>query len=147
MLKKLLTTAPTLALPDFNKEFMVEIDDCDRGIWVILLQEQHPLAYISKALVPNHYGLFVYENELLSVSYAVGKLTHYLTERNFVIRTDHKSLKFLLEQKLHNKSQFRWLTKLEGYDYEICYKQGNDNKVVDALSRVQVLELFSISLI
>lgn len=30
-----------------------------------------------------------------------------------------------------------WLSKLTGFDYEIQYKSGNENVVVDALSRVQ----------
>lgn len=145
-LKKLLTTSPMLALPDFKMEFIVETDACDRGIRAVLMQGQHPLAYISKAQAPKHYGLSVYKKELLSMVYAIGKWTHYLAGRHFVIRTYHKSLKFLLERRLHNESQFRWLTKLMGYDYEICYKQGRDNKVADALSRIQGPELFSISL-
>lgn len=112
------------------------MDACDNGIGAVLLQDQQPLAFISKASAPKHYGLSVYEKELLSVVYAMGKWTHYLTRRHFVIQTDHKSMKFLLEQRLHNESQLRWLIKLMGYHYKICYKPGKDNIVTDALSRV-----------
>lgn len=145
-LKELITTAPTLALPDFEKEFVVEIDAYDRGIGEVLIQDKHPLAFIRNALAPKHFGMLVYEKELLSVVYAVGKWTYYLTGRHFIIRTDHKSLKFMLEQRLHNDSQFRWITKLMGYDYEIRYKPRKENTVANAFSKVQAPGLFSISL-
>lgn len=62
-----------LALPDFTKTFVVETDVSDRGIGAVLMQDQHPLAFISKALAPKHYGLSMYEKELISVVYAAGK--------------------------------------------------------------------------
>nr|GEU88200.1 putative mitochondrial protein [Tanacetum cinerariifolium] len=49
---------------------------------------------------------------------------------------DHFSLKYLLNQKLTTPFHFKWLPKLLGYDYEIVYKKGSENVVVDALSRV-----------
>lgn len=54
----------------------------------------------------------------------------------FVIRTDHISLKYLLEQKLNTSIQHKGLSKLLGLDYVIEYKKGSENKVADALSRV-----------
>lgn len=38
-------------------------------------------------------------------------------QRYFIIRTDHKSLKFLLEQELSTLAQQAWLTKLQHLDY------------------------------
>ncbi|KAF7154542.1 hypothetical protein RHSIM_Rhsim01G0254600 [Rhododendron simsii] len=49
---------------------------------------------------------------------------------------DHLSLKYLLDQKTSTIMQQKWLTKLLGYDYEIMFKAGYDNKVADALSRL-----------
>lgn len=63
-----------------------------------------------------------------------------------VIRTDQKALKYLLEQKLHNNSQLLLLTKLMPFDYIIEYKKGVENKVADALSRVQGAELMTLIL-
>jgi hypothetical protein len=40
-----------------------------------------------------------------------------------------------MEQHLSFPVQKKWVTKLFGYDYEIIYKKGKDNVVVDALSR------------
>lgn len=59
----------------------------------------------------------------------------YLLGKPFIIKTDHHSLKYLLEQRITTPSQKILLVKLMGYDYSISYKKGKENTVVDALSR------------
>ncbi|GJV76333.1 putative mitochondrial protein, partial [Tanacetum coccineum] len=59
----------------------------------------------------------------------------YLLGRHFKIKTDHFSLKYLMEQRLSTPFQIKWLPKLLGYDYEILYKKGSENIVANALSR------------
>jgi len=56
--------------------------------------------------------------------------------RTFIIWTDQKSLKHLLEQKISTPFQQFWVSKLMGFSYEIQYKSGVENVVVDALSRI-----------
>lgn len=138
LLKVAMTTSPVLALPDYSKEFVIECDASGVGIGAVLMQEGHPIAYISKALAPKHLGLSAYEKELLALVYAVQKWGHYLLGSHFIIRTDHLSLKYLLDQKITTLMQQKWLTKLLGYDYEIIYKSGQENRVADALSRQEL---------
>jgi hypothetical protein len=59
----------------------------------------------------------------------------YLWGRAFTIRTDHWSLKFLLDQRLTTVPQHTWVSKLFGYDLTVEYRAGKFNAVVDALSR------------
>ncbi|PON50398.1 Zinc finger, H2C2-type, histone UAS binding, partial [Parasponia andersonii] len=58
-----------------------------------------------------------------------------LWPKEFVIRTDHESLKHLKGQHKLNKRHARWVEFIETFLYVICYKQGKDNVVADALSR------------
>ena len=134
-LKDIMSTTPVLRMPDFTKPFVVETDACSRGIGAVLMQEGQPIAYLSKALSPKNLGLSIYEKELLAVVMAVTKWKHYLLGYHFVIKTDHQSLRFLLEQRLNTPLQHKCLTKLLGLDHEIQYKKGAENKAADALSR------------
>lgn len=58
----------------------------------------------------------------------------YLLGNTFHIYTDHKSLKSLLTQTIQTPEQHKWLTKLMGFSFEIHYKPGKENVIVDALS-------------
>ena len=136
-LKRLMCSAPVLSLPDFKKAFVLETDASGGGIGAVLMQEGHPIAFLSKALSTKNLGLSVYEKELLALVMAVTKWRHYLVGSHFIIRTDHQSLKYLLDQKLNTALQHKWMTKLMGMDYEIQYKRGTENLVADALSRRQ----------
>ena len=140
-LKETLCNAPVLALPRFDKQFVVETDACGVGIGAVLMQDGHPLAYISRHLKGKQLHLSIYEKELLAVVYAVQKWRHYLLTSHFIIKTDQRSLKYLLEQRLNTPIQQQWLPKLMEFDYEIQYKQGKDNVAADALSRVEGAEI------
>lgn len=142
-LKQALVTAPVLGVPDFDKEFVVETDASKNGIGAVLMQANHPLAFISRALGPRWQKLSVYEKELLAIVFAVQKWEQYLMGTHFVIKIDQKSLKWLLQQKVSTPFQQFWLSKLMGFDYEIQYKSGKENIAADALSRVQGAELLT----
>ncbi|XP_070036260.1 uncharacterized protein [Nicotiana tomentosiformis] len=122
-LKTALIQAPVLALPDAHKTFIVETDASGHGIGAVLMQQGHHIAFISRALSPRHAALSVYKRELLTIVHVVTKWSQYLLGQKFIIRTDHKALKFLIEQKLHKNSQLMWLTKLMPFDYVIEYKR------------------------
>ncbi|KAL0352181.1 UNVERIFIED_CONTAM: Retrovirus-related Pol polyprotein from transposon.6 [Sesamum calycinum] len=111
-LKAAMVSAPVLALPDFAKPFVVEMDACDKGIGAVLMQDHRPIAYLSKALGPKNQGLSVYEKEFLAILLAVTKWKHYLVGNHFVIKTDQQSLKYILEQKVDNALQQKWISKL-----------------------------------
>ena len=99
------------------------------------MQDNRPIAFHSQVLKGNHLHLSTYKTELLALATIVKKWRPYLLGRPFVVKTDHQSLKFLLEQRIATPTQQNWLTKLLGYAFVVEYKKGMENKVVDALFR------------
>jgi hypothetical protein len=91
-LKQALTLAPVLALPDFNKPFVVETNASGHGVGAVLMQGGHPLAFLSKALGPPSLGLSTYEKEYMVILLALEQWCSYLQHAEFQIITDHCSL-------------------------------------------------------
>ena len=76
-----------------------------------------------------------YDLELAAVIHALKMWRHHLIGRKFILMTDNKGLKYLLDQPNLNARQARWLDFLSDYDFEIQHIKGKENKVADALSR------------
>ncbi|GKC04118.1 transposon ty3-I gag-pol polyprotein [Tanacetum coccineum] len=77
-----------------------------------------------------------YAKEMLAIVEAIRAWRPYLLGRKFYVQTDHRSLKYLMEQRIMTLEQQKWISKLVGYDYEITYKPRKENSAVDSLSRV-----------
>ncbi|KAL0352336.1 UNVERIFIED_CONTAM: Transposon Ty3-G Gag-Pol polyprotein [Sesamum calycinum] len=135
-LKEVMTTAPVLAMPDFSKPFIVETDASGKGIGVVLMQEDRPITYQNKALAAKNLGLSTYEKEFLALLLAVTKWRYYLQRNHFIIRTNQKSLKHILDQRIDSVLLQKWVAKLLGLSYEVQYQKGSENRAADALSRV-----------
>jgi hypothetical protein len=80
-LKSALISAPVHVLPDFSKKFCVQTDASDFGVGVVLMQDGHPLAYVSKSLGPRLRGLSTYEKEYVAMLLAVDQWRSYLQYR------------------------------------------------------------------
>jgi hypothetical protein len=144
-LKEALTSPPILRLPDFTQQFIIECDASGIGLGAILLQQNQPIVYFSEALKGSALVLSTYKKEMLAIVKAIKKWRPYLLGKPFTVRTDHKSLKYLLEQRITTPAQTRWLPKLFGYDYKIEYKRGLENQGADSLSCVVEFQFISIS--
>jgi hypothetical protein len=134
-MKEVMSTYPVLALPDFNIPFTLECDALGEGIGAVVMQNRHPLAYESR----KHRGLEllynIYENEILAIMHALAKFRQYLVSARFVVKLDHNSIKYLLEQKDLNERQQKWVRKIQAYDFDIEFVKGKNNAVAGALSR------------
>ncbi|WVZ63481.1 hypothetical protein U9M48_013108 [Paspalum notatum var. saurae] len=134
-LKKRLTTAPVLALPDQQKKFIVYCDASRDGLGCVLMQEGKVIAYASRQLHKHELNYPTHDLELAAVVHALKIWRHFLYGQHCEIYTDHKSLKYIFTQNELNMWQRRWLKLIKNYDMEIHYHPGKANVVADALSR------------
>jgi hypothetical protein len=93
------------------------------------------VAYFSRLITAHHAKLAVYKHELIGLVHVVRHWRPYLWGRSFLIKTDHYSLKFLLDQRLSIIPQHQWASKLLGFDFHVKFKPGVTNVVAGALSR------------
>jgi hypothetical protein len=96
-LKLAVTATPILAMPDFAKPFVVECDASSHGFRAVLIQDGHPIAFFSRPVAPRHRALAAYERELIGLVQAVRHWRPYLWGRRFSVKTDHYSMKYLLD--------------------------------------------------
>jgi hypothetical protein len=99
LLKDKLTHAPLLQLPDFNKTFELECDASVIGLGGVLLQEGKPVAYFSEKLSGHVLNYSTYDKELYALVRTLETCQHYLWLKEFVIHSDHESLKYIVVKK------------------------------------------------
>ena len=137
-LKRRLTSAPILVIPDVGKLFEVYCDVSHLGLGCILMQEKKAVAYVSRQLKVHERNYPTHDLELAAIVFALKIWRHYLYGAQFRVFSDHKSLKYLFDQKELNMRQRRWMEFLKDYDFELLYHPGKANVVADALSRKTV---------
>ena len=77
------------------------------------------IAYASRQLKKHEQNYPTHDLELAAVIFALKIWRHYLYGETCEIYTDHKSLKYILDQKDLNMRQRRWVELLKDYDYSI----------------------------
>jgi len=134
-LKEKLTHAPLLQLPDFGKTFELECDASGVGIGAVLMQGGKPFAYFSEKCNGPVLNYSMSDKELYALIRSLQMWKHYLWSKEFVIHSDHESLKHLRSQTNLDRRHAKWVEFLETIPYIIKHKKGNDNVIADALSR------------
>ncbi|KAJ9552808.1 LOW QUALITY PROTEIN: hypothetical protein OSB04_016853 [Centaurea solstitialis] len=119
LLKHKLCNAPTLALPKGTDNFVVYCDASHQGLGCVLMQNEKVIAYASRQLEVHEKNYTTHDLELGAVVFVLKIWRHYLYGTKCTIFTDHKSLQCILDQKMLNMRQRRWVELLSDYDCEI----------------------------
>ncbi|GKD13156.1 reverse transcriptase domain-containing protein, partial [Tanacetum coccineum] len=140
-LKKKLTEAPILVVPDWNLPFELMCDASDYAIGAVLGQriEKHfrPIHYASKTMTKVETNYTTTEKEMLAVVYAFEKFRSYLIMNKSVVYTDHSALKYLFNKKDAKARLLRWVLLLQEFDFKVIDTKGAENYVADHLSRLE----------
>ncbi|XP_027169493.1 uncharacterized protein LOC113769229 [Coffea eugenioides] len=98
------------------------------------MQDKKPCAFFSEKLGGATLKYPTYDMELYALVRALETWQHYLRPREFVIHTEHESLKFLKGQPKLSKRHAKWVSLIDTFSYVIKYKTGKTNVVANALS-------------
>jgi hypothetical protein len=142
-LKKRLTTAPVLTMPDMEKPFTIYCDASDQGLGCVLMQDGHVVAYASRQLRKHEEKYPTHDWELVAMVHALKIWRHYIIGKRCEVYSDHKSLKYIFTQLDLNLRQRRWLELIKDYDLGINCHPGKANVIADTLSRTSHLNMLA----
>jgi hypothetical protein len=112
-MKEVIGTCPVLALPDFTLPFVLECNAYGEGIRVVLMQGGHPIVFERRNISHPERLYSIYDKEMLEIMHSLTKFRQYLVDNKFVVKTDHNSLKYFLDQKDLSERQQKWVTKVQ----------------------------------
>lgn len=139
-LKRGLMSALVLAYPDPHKTFILDTDASDAGIGAVLSQEdggrERVIAHASRALTKQERKYATTKKELVSMVTIIKHFKHYLLGKQFVLRTDHNSLRWVHNFQGLEGQLARWVEQLASFQYEIVHRPGRGHANADALSRL-----------
>ncbi|GFS80032.1 retrovirus-related Pol polyprotein from transposon 17.6 [Trichonephila clavipes] len=134
-IKRALTEAPVLQLPNFTEQFNLFTDASGVGIGAVLNQNHKPIAIASKTLNKEERNYTVAERECLAVIWALNKFKTYFGSLPVKVITDHAALTKLTNGKNLSSRMIRWALKLSEFNIEWEHCPGVQNIVADVLSR------------
>ena len=139
--KNCLCTDPVLALPEPKATFILDTDASCSAVGAVLSQivngEERVLFYASNSLSKTEQNYCTTRRELLAIVKYLKYFRHYLLGQQFILRTDHKSLTWLMNWKDPSSCQyFSWIEEIQQYNFEIQHRSGKEHVNADMLSRL-----------
>ncbi|CAM5084186.1 unnamed protein product [Eretmochelys imbricata] len=144
---------PILIAPDFNRELILQTDASEVGLGAVLSQmvgeEEYPILYLSRKLLPREQKYAVVERECLAVKWAMETLRYYLLGWQFTLVMDNAPLQWMQRNKEKNARVTRWFLSLQPFQFRIRHRAGCHHGNADGLSRAyclasQVAQLYGV---
>lgn len=132
-----------LTHPDPSATYYLQTDSSEIGLGAELYQKDEEgnhrtIGFASRVLQPAERNYTTTEKEALAIVWALAKFRTFVIGVKLVIVTDHRSLTFLKQCKLHHSRLARWILWLQQFQFEIQHCSGSANIVSDTLSRYPV---------
>jgi len=139
LLKERLISAPILASPLVEGEYVLDTDASLSGLDAVLQQrhdgEVRVIAYASRTLSRAEQNYSTTRRELLAVIFGFKQFRQFLLGRHFMLRLDHSALTYLRKTPELMGQAARWLEFIEEYDFTMIHRAGISHGNCDALSR------------
>jgi hypothetical protein len=142
-LRERLLRPPVLALPRAEGTFTLDTDALQDQIGCCLLQARPdgatlPIGYWNRGLTSAERNYSTTEKECLAIVWAILQLRPYLEGKRFVDRTDHHSLRWVLNLSDAPQGRLaRWRLRLLEFDFEVQYTPGRAHHGADTMSRLR----------
>ena len=142
-LKKLVTEAPVLKFFDPTKPVKISVDASSKGMGAVLLQDEQPIAYASKALTKSQQNYAQIEKEMLAIVFTCTRFHEYIFGLcSIEVETDHKPLEMILTKPLHQAPTRlqKMIMTIQKYPITVKYRPGKELIIADTLSRAYLPE-------
>lgn len=97
----MLTKAPVLQYYDINKPVVLSVD-ASSGLGAVLLQNNLPVAYASKALTDTETRYAQIEKEALAIAFGCIKFDQYIYGKEILVESDHKPLEAIFKKSIND---------------------------------------------
>ena len=120
-----------------KKPVTIQVDASGKGLGAMLIQDDGPVTFASKALTPMEQHYANNERELLACVFGAEHFPTYVFGRHFTIKSHHKSLEQISMKNLADAPVClqRMLLQLQDYDFTINYCPGEEMVIADTLLR------------
>ena len=81
------------------------------------------------------------EKELLAIVHSLNTFRHYISGFQNFVRTDHATIKYLMNKPDVNARTIRWLLLLQQFDLTIIDKSGKENVVAASNLGFETIEV------
>ena len=127
---------------DRNKETILQTDVSKKGFGAVILQEEQPIYYASRALTSAEKNYQNLECEAQAAVWGMEKFHYFLYGRKFILQTDQKPLVSIFRKHMIDVSPRiqRITIRAWQYEFEPQHIPGRNNVIADSLSRVTPLE-------
>lgn len=137
ILKTIISSEPVLKIFDSNQPIVIQTDASQNGLGACLLQNNQPVAFVSRSMSDCEKRYAQIEKEMLAIQFACSKFHYYIYGRNVTVHTDHRPLESIFKKSVNQLSARLQNIRLKTmkYSLNVTYLKGSLLYVADYLSR------------